>query len=71
MLQTHEIRDKAKVISGTVKFRQAYLQIPAALVDDKIINGLQVMAGALRNHPLQHQVINWMQLNCSAHYLKS
>jgi hypothetical protein len=37
---------KQKVISNTVKIRHAYLQIPAVLADDKIINGLQVMAGA-------------------------
>ncbi len=42
---------KQKVISDTVKFRHAYLQIPAVLVEDKIINGLQVMAGALQNAP--------------------
>jgi hypothetical protein len=42
---------KQKVISNTVEFRHAYLQIPAVLVDDKIINKLQVMAGALRNAP--------------------
>ncbi len=34
-----------------VKYRHAYLQIPVVLTDDKIINGLQVMAGALRNAP--------------------
>ncbi len=42
---------KQKVISNTVEFRHAYLQIPAVSVNDKIINGLQVMAGALRNAP--------------------
>jgi hypothetical protein len=42
---------KQKVISNTVEFRHAYLQIPAASVDDKIINRLQVMAGALQNVP--------------------
>ncbi len=31
---------KHKVISDTVKFRHIYLQIPAVLVDEKIINGL-------------------------------
>ncbi len=42
---------KQKVISNTVEFRHAYLQIPAVSADDKIINGLQVMAGALQNAP--------------------
>ena len=34
-----------------VKFRHAYLQIPVVSVDEKIINRLQVMAGALQNAP--------------------
>ncbi len=42
---------KQKVISDTVEFRHAYLQIPAVLADDKIISGLQVMDGALQNAP--------------------
>ncbi len=42
---------KQKVISDLVEFRHAYLQIPAVLVDHKIINTLQVMAGALQNAP--------------------
>jgi hypothetical protein len=42
---------KQKVISDTVEFRNAYLQILAVLVDDKIINILQVMAGASQNAP--------------------
>jgi hypothetical protein len=42
---------KQKVISDTVEFRHAYLQIPAVLADDKIINRLQVMAGVLQNAP--------------------
>jgi hypothetical protein len=42
---------KQKVISNTVKFKLTYLQIPVVLVDDKINNGLQVMAGAIRNAP--------------------
>jgi hypothetical protein len=42
---------KQKVISNTVEFRHAYLQISTVLEDDKIINGLQVMAGALQNAP--------------------
>jgi hypothetical protein len=32
-----------------VEFRHTYLLIQAVLVDDKIINGLQVMTGALQN----------------------
>ncbi len=43
-----KLETKQKVISGTVEFRHAYLQIPVGLADDKIINGLQVMAGALQ-----------------------
>jgi hypothetical protein len=46
-----KLETKQKVISNTVKFRHAYLQIPAVLVDEKFINGLQMMAGALRNAP--------------------
>jgi hypothetical protein len=42
---------KQKVISDTVEFRHLYLQIPVVLADDKIIDGLQVMAGALQNAP--------------------
>ncbi len=36
---------KQKVISDTVQFRHAYLQIPAVSAEDKILNGLQVMVG--------------------------
>jgi hypothetical protein len=43
---------KQKVISDMVQFRHAYLQIPAVLAYNKIINGLQVMAGALQNASL-------------------
>ncbi len=47
-----KLETKQKVISNTVKFRHAYLQILGVLVDDKIINGLLVMTGALQNtHP--------------------
>jgi hypothetical protein len=46
-----KLETKKKVISDMVEFRHAYLQIPVVLVDDKIINGLQVMAGVLRNAP--------------------
>jgi hypothetical protein len=42
-----KLETKQKVISNTVEFRHAYLQIPAVSADDKIINELQVMAGAL------------------------
>ncbi len=42
-------KTKQKVIFDTVELRHAYLQIPAVSVDDKIINGHQVMAGALQN----------------------
>jgi hypothetical protein len=43
---------KQKVISNIVEFWHAYLQILVVLADNKIINGLQVMAGALQNaHP--------------------
>ncbi len=62
---------KQKVVSNTVEFTHTYLQISAVLVDNKIINGLQVMAGALQNAPLQHPVIKWRQLKHSVHYLKS
>jgi hypothetical protein len=44
-------KTKQKVISNTVELRQAYLQILAVSANDKIINGLQVMAGALQNAP--------------------
>jgi hypothetical protein len=42
---------KQKVISDTVEFRHAYVKIPAVSAKDKIINRLQVMAGALQNAP--------------------
>ena len=42
---------KQKVISDTVQFRHAYLQIPAVSAEDKILNGLQVMVGAMQNAP--------------------
>jgi hypothetical protein len=42
---------KRKVISDMVDFRHAYLQIPEVSADTKIINGLQVMDGALQNTP--------------------
>jgi hypothetical protein len=43
-----KLETNQKVISNAVNFRHAYLQIPAVLADDKIINRLQVMAGALQ-----------------------
>jgi hypothetical protein len=46
-----KLETKKKVISNRVEFRHAYLQIPALSVDDKVINRLQVMAGALQNAP--------------------
>jgi hypothetical protein len=46
-----KLETKQKVISDMVEFRHTYLQIPAVLVDEKIINGLQLMAGALQNAP--------------------
>ncbi len=64
-----KLETKQKVISDTVKFRHAYLQIPVVLADDK----MQVMAGALQNAPQptsSHQ-LDAMQLKCSARYLKS
>jgi hypothetical protein len=42
---------KQKVISDTVRFRHAYLQIPAVSAEDKIRNGLQVMVGSMQNAP--------------------
>ncbi len=42
---------KQTVISDTVQFRHAYLQIPAVSAEDKILNGLQVMVGTLQNAP--------------------
>ncbi len=67
-----KLETKQKVISDMVKLRHTYLQIPAVLADDKIINGLQVTAGALRNAPppaSSNQLD--MQLKCSECYLKS
>ncbi len=52
LLQTGKLETKQKVISNTVKFRHAYLQIPTVSADTRIINRLQVMASSLRNSPL-------------------
>jgi hypothetical protein len=38
---------KSQVISDTVEFRLSYLSIPALSTEDRIIHGLQVVAGAL------------------------
>jgi hypothetical protein len=46
-----KLETKQKVISNTVEFRHAHLQIPVVSANDKIIHGLQVMAGALQNAP--------------------
>ncbi len=62
---------KQKVISNTVKFRHAYLQIPAVSADDKIINGLQVMAGALQNAPPPTSCYQLDAIETPACYLKS
>ena len=41
----------SQVISDTVEFRHTYQTTPTPLPEDKIINGLQVMASALANAP--------------------
>jgi len=38
---------KSQVISDTVEFRHSYLSVPAPSTEDKIIHGLQVVAGVL------------------------
>jgi hypothetical protein len=42
---------KSQVISDTVKFCHAYRTIPTPTPADKIIHGLQVMSGALKDAP--------------------
>jgi hypothetical protein len=42
---------KSQVISDTVEFCHAYRTIPLPTPEDKIIHGLQVMAGALKDAP--------------------
>jgi hypothetical protein len=42
---------KSQVISDTVEFCHAYRTIPAPTPEDKIIHGLQVMSGVLRDAP--------------------
>ena len=43
-----KLETKQKVISDTVQFQHAYLQIPEVSAEDKILNGLQVMVGAMQ-----------------------
>jgi hypothetical protein len=38
---------KSQLISDTVEFRHSYLSVPAPSPEDRIIHGLQVVAGAL------------------------
>jgi len=42
---------KSQVISDTVEFRHSYLSGPAPTTEDKVIHGLQVVAGALTGAP--------------------
>ena len=42
---------KSQVISDTVEFRHAFRTIPAPTPEDKIIQGLQTIAGALKDTP--------------------
>ncbi len=42
---------KSQVISDTVEFRHAYRTIPSPSLEDKIIYGLRVMSGALKDAP--------------------
>jgi hypothetical protein len=42
---------KSQVISDTVEFRHAYRTIPSPSAEDKIIHGLQVMSGTLKDVP--------------------
>ncbi len=43
---------KSQVISDTVEFRHAYPTVPLPSPEDKIIHGLQVISGALKDSPL-------------------
>ena len=43
---------KSQVSFDTVKFRHAYCTIPSPSPEDKIIDGLQVISGALKDSPL-------------------
>jgi hypothetical protein len=42
---------KSQCISVTVEFRHKYLAIPAPTLEDRIIQGLQQVAGALTGAP--------------------
>ena len=42
---------KSQVISDTVEFRHSYLSVPSPSTEDRIIHGLQVVAGALTGAP--------------------
>jgi hypothetical protein len=42
---------KSQVISDMVEFRHAYRTIPSPSPEDKIIHGLHVMSGALKDAP--------------------
>jgi hypothetical protein len=42
---------KSQVISDTVEFRHAYRTIPSPTLEDKIIHGLHIMLGALKDAP--------------------
>jgi hypothetical protein len=42
---------KSQVILDTVKFCHLYLSVPVPSAEDKIIHGLQVVAGAIRGAP--------------------
>jgi hypothetical protein len=66
-----KLEAKQKVISDMVEFRHAYLQISAVLVDDKIINRLQVMAGVLQNAPPPLSSYQMDAIEMLIHYLKS
>ncbi len=46
---------KSQVISDTVKIYHSYLSVPMPSAEDKIIHGLQVVAGAIWGTP-PHQV---------------
>ena len=38
---------KSQVISNTVEFRHSYITVPLQTLEDKIVHGLQVVAGAI------------------------
>jgi hypothetical protein len=38
---------KSQVISNTVEFRHSYITVPSQTLEDKIVHGLQVFAGAI------------------------